>query len=52
MRMVRCVDTGGKDFLTLDKMYAVLHESVSAYLILSDFDCEVWINKYWFKENT
>lgn len=51
MRTVKCTNTGGKDFLTLDKVYAVLQEGWTTYLILSDFGCEVWINKYWFKEN-
>jgi len=48
--LVRCIITGEKDFLTLDKMYAILAESMYAYLILSDYDCEVWIDKDWFVE--
>jgi hypothetical protein len=49
---VKCKIASRKDFLTLDKMYAVLAESMYAYLILSDYDCEVWIDKDWFDDPT
>jgi hypothetical protein len=48
---VICKVTGGKDFLTFNKAYFVLEESTYTYLILSDYDCEVWINRDWFEEN-
>jgi hypothetical protein len=51
MKKIKCKIIGGKDFLTLDKMYAMLAESMYAYLILSDYDCEVWVNKDWFEES-
>jgi len=49
-RFVKCVDTAGKDYLTVGEEYPVVEEVRDVWLITSKEGHQVWVSKFWCEE--